>query len=170
CTPMAPRPIAPARRTGLLASLIWLDSSLGSAGLQLPPPCLRSRPRERPCLAGGREPHAVGLLRRRRRNDTLPHIGEHALRVAGKRIAVSAAAGRVQPENVARLQRIVGIARRQAPGLGGVGIDPDIAAAAGVPAGAAVRRGPIVPRADGKTRLGGGGGFPAGTRARTGPP
>ena len=83
---------------------------------------------------------AVVALGRLPRDRSLPHIGEHTLRVARERIAMPAAARRVEPEDVAGLQRVVGVAGRQALGLAGVGVDPDVAGATDAAAGAAVRR------------------------------
>ena len=60
---------------------------------------------------------AVVALRRLRRDRSLAHIGEHALGLARERVAVAAAARRVEPEDVALLQRIVGVAGRQPLGV-----------------------------------------------------
>src|SRR5262249_57054983 len=49
-----------------------------------------------------------------------------------------AAARGVEPENIARTQGVIGVARRQTLRRGGVGVDPEVAAAAVAAAGAAV--------------------------------
>src|SRR6202035_4348154 len=65
-----------------------------------------------------------------------------------------AAAGRIEPKNVALLQRIVGIARRQAFGPVAARIDPDVAGPAGAAAGAAVRWNNVFHGADREPRVG----------------
>src|SRR5215468_5381863 len=67
---------------------------------------------------------------------------------------MAAAAGSIESEQVAVLERIVGIARRQALGLLRIRIDPDIAGAPGRAAGAAVRRDDVLHRADREARVG----------------
>src|SRR5437773_1130838 len=62
--------------------------------------------------------------------------------------AVFAAAGRVEAEDVASLERVVGIAGGQAFRGGRVRIDPDVARTAGLAAGAAVGRDDVLHRAD----------------------
>src|SRR5262249_60209540 len=79
-----------------------------------------------------------------------PAIGEPALRVARERIAVSAAAWGVEPEDIAGTQRVVGVACGQALRRGGVRVDPEVAAAAVAAAGAAVRGDEMLHGADRK--------------------
>src|SRR5262249_57784079 len=59
----------------------------------------------------------------------------------------------VEPEDIARTQRVIGVARRQAFRRGGVRVDPEVAAAAAVAAGAAVRRDQMFHGADREARI-----------------
>src|ERR1700722_10436609 len=132
CSPMAPRPIMPVRFT------VW-------SILLAPLSCRRRR------IDGAfirRQRHAVIALGRFRRYITFAHIGKHALGRPRQRIAVTAAAGRIEAKNVALFERIIGVARRQALGLVAARIDPDVAGPAGAAAGAAVRWNDMLHRAD----------------------
>src|SRR5690349_13426829 len=147
CSPMAPSPITPVRFTASLILLIL--------------PCVHARTARR---RGGliyhaparRFPdhHPVSLRRRRDRDIALPHVGEYARGIARERIAVAAAARRVEAKNVAGLQRIVRIARRQPLRPVGAGIDPYVAGAAVGAAREPVRRDHVLGRADREARLG----------------
>src|SRR3984957_8495705 len=132
CSPMAPSPIMPVRFT------VW-------SILLAPLSCRRRR------IDGAfirRQRHAVIALGRFRRYITFAHIGKHALGRPRQRIAVTAAAGRIEAKNVALFERIIGVARRQALGLVAARIDPDVAGPAGAAAGAAVRWNDVLHGAD----------------------
>src|SRR5262249_23918037 len=88
-----------------------------------------------------------------RRDIAIAHVDQHALRLAYQRIAMAAATGRIEAEDVAGLERIVGVERGQALGVLAVRIDPDVAGAAGPAAGAAVRRNDMLHRADREPRV-----------------
>ena len=123
---------------------------------------LRMSARRR-AVAASSSVHARRAARAPRRNRARPpparhalaHVGEHALGIARERIAVAAAARRIEPEHVARLQRIVGVAGRQALGLrrvsGLIQMSPVRPVAA---AGEAVRRDDVLHRADREARVG----------------
>src|SRR4051794_240343 len=66
---------------------------------------------------------------------------------------MAAAAGRIEPEDVAGLERIIGVACGQALGVVAIRVDPDVAGAASLAAGAAVRRDHVLHRADRKARI-----------------
>src|SRR5262249_19211325 len=68
-------------------------------------------------------------------------------------VAVAAATRRIEPEGVAGFERIVGVAGRQTLGIRSVRIDPDVAGAAGLAAGAADWRNHMFRRTDGKARI-----------------
>src|SRR5262249_19145634 len=114
----------------------------------------RRRHTEEPCASGRLENHAVVALRRLFRHHAFAHVGQHAFWIARERIAMSAAAWGVQPEEVAGPQWIIGVARGQALRRRGVRVDPDIAGAAAAAAGAAARRNRMPHRADRKARIG----------------
>src|SRR5580704_871968 len=138
CSPMAPSPIMPVRFT------VW-------SILLAPLSCRRRR------IHGAficRQHDAVIMLGDLRRYIALAHIGKHALRRPQQRIAVTAAAGRVEAKNVTLFERIIGIARRQAFGLVAARIDPDVAGPAGAAARRAVRRNDVLHRADREPRVG----------------
>src|SRR5262249_18444039 len=59
----------------------------------------------------------------------------------------------VEPEDIARTQRVIGVARRQAFRRGGVRVDPEVTAAAAAAAGAAVRRDQMFHGADREARI-----------------
>src|SRR5579862_7998928 len=101
----------------------------------------------------GREHHAVVAFRYLRRNKTLAHVGEYTLGGPRERITVTAASGRIEAENIARMQRIIGVAGRQTLRPIGLGIDPDIAGTTVAAALHAVRRNDVLHRTDGKARL-----------------
>src|SRR4051794_27159308 len=99
------------------------------------------------------EDDAIIALGHLRRDEPFPYIGEDALRFPRHRVAIAAAARRIEPEDIAFLERIVGIAGRQALGVLAVGIDPDVAGPPGIAAGAAVGRDHVFHRADRKARV-----------------
>src|SRR5208282_3406426 len=101
-----------------------------------------------------RQHHAIVALRRLRRKISFAHVGEHLFGRPRIRIAVAAAAGRIEPENIAGLERIIGVARRQAPGLLALRIDPDVAGPARIATGSTVRRDDVLHRADRKAGVG----------------
>src|SRR5262249_25870223 len=107
-----------------------------------------------PRAAGLREHHTIIPFRRLHRNGAFARVAEHALGIARERIAVAAAARRIQPKHVARLQRIIRVAGRQALGAVGVRVDPDVAAPAGRTARASIRRDAVLHRADREARIG----------------
>src|SRR5207248_213402 len=90
-------------------------------------------------------PAYAEAFRRLFRHHAFAHVGQHAFGIARERIAMSAAAWGVQPEEVAGPQWIISVARGQALRRRGVRVDPDIAGAA---AGAAARRNRMPHRAD----------------------
>src|SRR6185295_1696062 len=92
--------------------------------------------------------HAVVALGGLRRDIAIAHVDEHALSLARERVAMAAAAGRIEAEDVAGLERIVRVARRQALGVVAIRIDPDVAGATGPAAGTAVRRDHVLHGAD----------------------
>src|SRR4051812_11114748 len=99
------------------------------------------------------EHHTVFAFRRLLRHRALAHVCCYPLRLARQRVAMAAAAGCIEPEHVPLLERIVGIAGRQPLGLLALGIDHDRARPAGRAAGAAVRRGEVLHRADREARV-----------------
>src|SRR5215472_10865197 len=139
CSPMAPSPIMPVRVT---LSCAISTSSIHSCVVYLH----LFSPRRGRLRVDGRPPgvalddDAILALGRLRRDIPLLDVREHALWLARERIAVTAAARRVEPEYVALAQRIVGVAGRQALGLRRAGIDPDVARPSGATASAAVGR------------------------------
>src|SRR5580700_4519027 len=140
CSPMAPSPIMPVRFTALIWSMLFAPFSCRCCRLH---------------TASIRRQHdTVVTFGNFRRHIAFTHIGEHMLRRARQRIAVTAAAGRIETKNVALLQRIVGVARRQAFGLVAARIDPDVAGPAGAAAGATVRWNNVLHRANRESRVG----------------
>src|SRR5258708_38481366 len=73
-----------------------------------------------------------------------------------------AAARGVEPEDIARTERVIGVAGRQAFGRAAVRVDPEDAAAAVAAAGAAVRGDQMLHGADREARIRGIGIFAAG--------
>src|SRR5215510_8037757 len=67
---------------------------------------------------------------------------------------MSAAAGRIEPEDVSLPQRVIGVAGRQAFGLRRVRVDPDLAGTPAAAARAAARRNHMLHRTDRETRIG----------------
>src|SRR2546430_334177 len=65
-----------------------------------------------------------------------------------------AAAGGVEPEDIARGERVIGVAGRQAFGRAAVRVDPEVAAAAVAAAGTAVRGDRMLHGADREARIG----------------
>src|SRR5215212_8005113 len=101
--------------------------------------CLRPRGIDGEFVAFALEHDTVNALGDVRRDKSFANIRKHALRLARERITMAAASRRIEPEHVALPERIVGIARRQPLSLLALRVDPDVAGAAGVTAGAAVR-------------------------------
>src|SRR5258707_3263203 len=64
-----------------------------------------------------------------------------------------AAARGVEPEDIARTERVIGVAGRQAFGRAAVRVDPEVAAAAVAAAGAAVRGDQMLHGADREARI-----------------
>src|SRR5258707_4786708 len=64
-----------------------------------------------------------------------------------------AAARGVEPEDIARTERVIGVAGRQAFGRAAVRVDPQVAAAAVAAAGAAVRGDQMLHGADREARI-----------------
>src|SRR5687767_11672310 len=125
--PMPPVPMKP------IVFMPRTSSNLGASGL-------RCRGIDHEISAIALDHNAVVALGGFRRKLPLAHVVEHALGLALQRVAVAAAARRIEPEDVALLQRIIGVAGRQALRVRTVRIDPDVAGPSGVAAGAAVRR------------------------------
>src|SRR3954469_13134631 len=96
------------------------------------------------------EDDAIIALGHVRRDEPFPYIGEDALRFPRHGVAIAAAARGIEPEDVAFLERVIGVAGRQALGILAVRIDPDIAGTSGIAAGAAVGRDDVLHRADRK--------------------
>src|SRR5579864_8057735 len=139
CSPMAPSPIIPVRFTAFAWSMLFAPLS-----------CRRRRIHG----AAIRRQYDAIVARGFRRHITFAHIGEHALGRPCEPVAVAAAAGRIEADNVAFLQRIIGVARGQAFGPVAVRVDPDVAGPAGAAAGGAVRRNDVLHRADREARVG----------------
>ena len=121
CSPMAPSPIIAG---AFHAHHALLNSSPHLRSRSLAD--MRSERDRASCSRLRRSRHASAVLapaprrsraRRLRRDIALAHVGEHALGLARERIAVAAAARRIEAEDVARLERIIGIAGRQALGV-----------------------------------------------------
>src|SRR3954447_11308481 len=119
CSPMAPSPIIAVRFTSaILNSRLLLVCSFGRA----------LRVGRGPINSEGRalapDHYAVVAFGRLRRDIAVAHVDEHTLRRACEWIAVTTAAGRVEAEDVAGLERIVGVTRGQPLGVVAVRIDP----------------------------------------------
>src|SRR5215469_16656401 len=149
CSPMAPSPIMPVRFT--------LSCPISTSSIHSCVVCLhllsarRGRGRiDRSPPPAALEDDAILALGRLRRDIALLDVVEHALRIARERIAVAAAALRVEPKYVAFAQRIIRVASRQPLGLRRTGIDPDIAGPSSAATGAAVGRNQMLHGADGK--------------------
>src|SRR3954462_1045928 len=79
--------------------------------------CLRRRGIDGEFVALALDDHAVVALGDLRGDKPFIDVGEHTLGLACERVAVAATTGGVESENVALLERIIGIARRQALGI-----------------------------------------------------
>src|SRR5580704_5967546 len=161
CSPMAPSPMTPVRFTlscAISTSICPFPSlpglrgriRVGDTGSHLLAPGRGCGSVDHPILLVWLKHDPIVALGGLPRNVSLAHIVAHALGLARERIAVAAAARRIEPKDVALAQRIIGIAGGQALGLRGAGIDPDVPGAAGMPAGAAVRRDHMLHGANGE--------------------
>src|SRR5947209_2647642 len=135
CRPMAPSPIMPVRLTAVSAIAILVpELCLGLVCRHLHPPLVGRYLIDHPRPTLPPQHHTIVALGGFRRDISFAYVGKDALRRARERLAVPAAARRVEAEAVARLERIIGIAGGQALGRLGVRIDPDVAGAAGLAA------------------------------------
>src|SRR3954452_22439470 len=115
--------------------------------------CLRRRGIDGEFVAFALEHDTVVALGDVRRDKSFANIGKHALGLARERIAMAAAAWRIEPEDITRFERIVSVAGRQPLCLGALRVDPDVAGAAGIAARAAVRWNDVLHRANGEARV-----------------
>src|SRR5438128_2333749 len=109
CSPMAPRPTIPVRLSVLVTwSIPVLDVTRCSTRLCLRPAARSRRFVDHPDAGVLAQDDSIVPFGRLRRYMTFAHIGQHALGIALERIAIAAAARRVEPERVAGLERIIG--------------------------------------------------------------
>src|SRR6266702_4627400 len=101
CSPMAPSPIIAVRFTSAI-----LNSRLSLVSLQCCAPRVGRGLIDGEARALAPDHYAVVVLGCFRRDVAVTHVDQHALRLARERIAVAAAAGRVEAEDVAGLERI----------------------------------------------------------------
>src|SRR5215510_137785 len=148
CSPMAPSPIIAVRLTSAI-----LNSRLLFVCLERGTICVGRGLIDREAGAFAPDHDAVVTRGRPGRDVAVAHVDEHALGLARERIAVAAAAWRIEAEDITGLERIIGIACRQPLGIVAIWIDPDVACAAGLAAGAAVRWDHMFHRADREARV-----------------